>query len=151
MRRIGIKLRSALLAGLTAAVSSGGAAAQTPVRFDARLVPAGAVLAATLALGAAPVLFRSHLPYATCAPCDPSGLPFLDRGTVGAIRAFPATASDAALFAVGAGAGLFLLRDARGDRAMAREDITVLAQAVGTATALTNCSGRMYLRSAVFT
>lgn len=138
MRRIGIKLRGALLAGLTAAASSGGAAAQNPVRFDARLVPSGAVLAATAAVAVAPVLFASHLPHATCAPCDPSGLPFLDRGTVGAIRAFPATASDAALFAVGAGAGLFLLRDARGDRAMAREDITVLAQAVGTATALTN-------------
>lgn len=138
MRRIGIKLRSALLAGFAAASSSGGAAAQNPVRFDARLVPSGAVLAATAAVAVAPVLFASHLPHATCAPCDPSGVPGIDRGAVGAIRAFPATASDAALFAVGAGAGLFLLSDARGDRAMAREDITVLAQAIGTASALTN-------------
>jgi len=138
MRRIGIKLRGALLAGLTAAASSGGAAAQNPVRFDARLVPSGAVLAATAAVAVAPVLFAAHLPHATCAPCDPSGVPGIDRGTVGAIRPFPATASGAALFAVGAGAGLSLLSDARGDRAMAREDITVLAQAVGTASALTN-------------
>ena len=138
MRRIGIKLRSALLAGLTAAVSSGGAAAQTPDRFDARLVPAGAVLAATLALGAAPVLFRSHLPYATCAPCDPSGLPFLDRGTVGAIRAFPATASDATRWATIAGAAVLLWVDRRGDGAAAREDAAVLFQAVGAAWALTN-------------
>jgi membrane-associated phospholipid phosphatase len=146
MRRIVIKLRSALLAGLAAVSSSGVAAAQNPVRFDARLLPSGAVLAATAAVAVAPVLFAAHLPHATCAPCDPSGLPFLDRGTVGAIRAFPATASDAALFATGAGAGLFLLGDARGEGAMAREDITVLAQAVGTASALTNWSKVVFHR-----
>jgi membrane-associated phospholipid phosphatase len=146
MRRIVIKLRSALLAGLAAASSSGVAAAQNPVRFDARLLPSGAVLAATAAVAVAPVLFAAHLPHATCAPCDPSGLPFLDRGTVGAIRAFPATASDAALFATGAGAGLFLLGDARGEGAMAREDLTVLAQAVGTAAALTNWSKVVFHR-----
>jgi len=146
MTRIGIKLRSALLAGLAAASSSGVAAAQTPVRFDARLVPSGAVLAVTAAVAVVPVLFAAHLPHATCAPCDPSGVPGIDRGTVGAIRAVPATASDAALFVTGAGAGLFLLRDARGEGAMAREDITVLAQAVGTAAALTNWSKVVFHR-----
>lgn len=138
MRRIGIKLRGALLAGLAAAASSGGAAAQSPVRFDARLVPSGVVLAATAAVAVAPVLFASHLPHATCAPCDPSGVPGIDRGTVGVIRAFPATASNAALFATGAGAGLLLFSEARGEGAMARGDIAVLAQAVGAASALTN-------------
>ena len=146
MTRIVIKLRSALLAGFTAASSSGGAAAQTPVRFDARLVPSGAVLAVTAAVAVAPVLFAAHLPHATCAPCDPSGLPFLDRGTVGAIRAFPATASDVALFATGGAAGLLLAAESRADLGVAGEDLTVLAQAVGTASALTNWSKVVFHR-----
>jgi len=139
MNGIGIKLRTAALWGFSALSLAGRAAtAQAPARFDARLVPSVAVFAATAAVAVAPVLFASQLPHATCAPCDRSGLPFLDRGTVGAIRAFPATVSDAALFVTGAGAGLFLLRDARGEGAMAREDITVLAQAVSATWALTN-------------
>lgn len=150
MRRIGIKLRGALLAGLAAAAPIRGAAAQNPVRFDARLVPSGAVLAATAAVAVAPVLFASRLPHAKCAPCDPSTVPGIDRRTVGAIRPLPAAASGAALFAVGVGAGLSLLSDARGDRALAREDLAVLAQAVGTASALTNWGKVLFHRPRPF-
>jgi len=146
MRRIVIKLRSALLAGLAAVSSSGVAAAQNPVRFDARLVPSGAVLAVTAAAAVAPVLFAAHLPHATCAPCDPSGVPGVDRGTIGAIRAFPATASDVALFATGGAAGLLLAAESRADLGIVREDLTVLAQAVGTAAALTNWSKVVFHR-----
>ncbi len=138
MRRNGIKLRGTLLCGLAAAVWSGAAGAQTPRRFDVRLVPAGAVLAATAAVAVTPVVFAAHLPHATCAPCDPSGLSALDRGAVGRVRAGPALASDLGLAATGGAAGMFLLLDAAGDGARAREDLAVLAQAVVTATALTN-------------
>ena len=134
MSRFGSKLRARALPGFAAVLWALPAAAQeAPLRCDARLLPAGAVLGATAAVALVPVVFAAHLPHATCAPCDPAGLPGIDRGTVGAVRTGPATASDVALLATGGGAGLLLLRGARGDLAMAREDLTVLAQAVGTA------------------
>ena len=109
MRRTVIKLRRAALRGFVALACAGPALAQAPaVRFDARLVPSGAVLGATAALALAPILLAGRLPHATCAPCDPSGLSFLDRGTVGPLRTGTATLSDGALFATLGGAGLLL-------------------------------------------
>jgi membrane-associated phospholipid phosphatase len=143
MRATVLKLRSAALWGFVAVASAGTARAQTPVpappvRFDARLLPSGAVLGATAVLALAPVVFSGHLPHATCAPCEPAGLNFLDRGTVGPVRTGAATLSDGALFATLGGAGLLLAGEAHRDWGVAREDLTVLAQAVGTATLLTN-------------
>lgn len=121
-----------LLAGATAAP------AQAPRRFDVRLVPAGAVLGAAGVAALAPLVLEARLPYATCAPCDLARLPGIDRGTVGAVRNGPAAASDAALILTGAGAAAWLWSDRRGDAAAAVGDLVVLAQAVGTATAVTN-------------
>jgi membrane-associated phospholipid phosphatase len=147
MRMTGIKFRGAVAWGLGAALCAAPAAAQAPaLRFDARLVPATAVLAATTAIGLAPVVFASHLPHATCAPCDPAGLPGVDRGTVGLVRTGAATVSDATLFATAGGAGLLLLREAHGDLRIAREDLTVLAQAVATASLLTNWAKVLFHR-----
>ena len=141
MRRVGIKFRITLVWGCAALVPVANACAQAvPRRFDARLLPSAGVLAATAAVALAPVLLASHLPHATCAPCDPSGLNFLDRGTVGDVRAGAAMVSDVALFATGGAAGLLLAAESRADLGVVREDLTVLAQAVGTASALTNWS-----------
>jgi membrane-associated phospholipid phosphatase len=141
MSRVGIKLRIVVLGGFAALVPVATAAAQAaPLRFDARLLPSGGVLAATAAGALAPVIFAAHLPHASCAPCDPAGLTFLDRGTVGDVRGGAATASDVALFATGGAAGLLLAAESRADLGIVREDLTVLAQAVGTASALTNWS-----------
>lgn len=138
MSRNGSKLRVAVLSGLVATVCVAPGAAQSPVRFDARLLPSGALLAATAAFAVAPVLLADRLPHASCVPCDPSRIPGIERGVVGPLRGPPALASDATLLATGAGAGLLLIAQAGGDVGQAREDLTVLAQAVGTATVLTN-------------
>jgi membrane-associated phospholipid phosphatase len=147
MSRVGIKLRGAVVWGFAALAAAGPAAAQTaPLRFEARLWPAGGALVATAAVAYAPVRFAAHLPHATCAPCDPSGLNGLDRGTVGTVRAGAATASDVALVATGGLAGLLLAAESRAGFGMAREDLTVLAQALGTASALTNWSKVLFHR-----
>jgi membrane-associated phospholipid phosphatase len=141
MSRVGIKPQLGALWGCTALVFATTAVAQAaPLRFDARLLPSGGVLAATAAVALAPVLLASHLPHATCAPCDPSRLSFIDRGTVGEIRAGAATVSDVTLFATGGMAGLLLIEESRHDLGMVREDLTVLAQALSTVLAVTNWS-----------
>lgn len=137
MPMAGSKLARVLPVALAAALAARPAAAQgTALRFDARLVPSTAVLAGTLAAGLAPVVFAHSLPYATCAPCDPAGLPAIDRGTVGPVRAGISTVSDVTVIATAMGAGLLLFADARHDAEVVREDLTVLAQSVATASAL---------------
>ena len=149
MRPVVLKLRRAALRGLVVAACAGPALAQAPEpRFDARLVPSGMVLGATAAVALAPVLLSGHLPYGTCPPpsCDPAGLSFLDRGTVGPERAGAATLSDGALLLTGGGAALLLAGEAHGDWGVAREDLTVFAQAVGAATLLTNWAKVLFHR-----
>jgi membrane-associated phospholipid phosphatase len=146
-----LKLRRAALRGFVAMACAAPALAQAPsearpLRFDARLVPSGAVLGATAAVALAPVLLSGHLPHATCAPCDPAGLSFLDRGTVGPVRTGAATLSDGALFATLGASGLLLAGEAHRDWGTAREDLTVFAQAVGTATLLTNWAKVLFHR-----
>lgn len=139
MKRVGIKLRIAVVWGCAALTVAGPACPQNaPVRFDARLLPSGGVLAATAALALAPVVLAENLPHASCVPCDPSRLNFIDRGTVGDLRSGAATVSDVALFATGGAAALLLAAESRRDLGVVREDLTVLAQAVGTVSALTN-------------
>jgi len=134
-----LKLRIAALWGFAALATAGAARAQAlppvpPVRFDARLLPSSAVLGATAALGLAPLLLAGHFPHATCAPCDPAHLPAIDRGTVGAVRTGWGTLGTLAEIAEVGGAGLLLARQAHGDGVGVREDLTVFAQAIGTAT-----------------
>ncbi len=147
----GGKLLRAAAWGLAAALCAAPAAAQAPApRFDARLLPAGSVLAATVAVGLVPKFFASHLPYATCAPCDPAGLPGIDRGTVGPVREGPATVSDVSLYVTAGGAGLLLFVEADGDLGVAREDLTVLAQAVATADLLMDWAKVLFHRPRPF-
>jgi membrane-associated phospholipid phosphatase len=164
MRMTGIKLRLAAAWGLAAAALASPAAAQSlPLRFDPRLVPSGAVvsvlagtaqapvprfntpflpaggvLAGTAVVALAPSLFPSLFKTATCAPCDPSGLNFLDRGSVGQVRFGAATVSNALLYASVGGSGLLLFADAHGNGSVAREDLTVLAQSIATASVITS-------------
>ncbi|MGD0484763.1 MAG: phosphatase PAP2 family protein [Gemmatimonadales bacterium] len=138
-----LKLRRAALRGFVAVAWAVPALAQAPpearaLRFDARLLPAGAVLGATAAVAVAPILLAGHLPHTTCAPCDPASLPPIDRGTVGAVRPGWGTLSNVTEIAVLGGAGLLLAREAHGDWGVAREDLTVFAQAIGTATLVDN-------------
>jgi undecaprenyl-diphosphatase len=164
MRMTGIKLRLAIAWGLAAAPFASPAAAQSlPLRFDPRLVPsravaaamgaaaqapvprfnapilpAGGVLAGTIVAALVPSLVASGFPTATCAPCDPSGLNFLDRGTVGQVRFGASKMSNAALYATVGGSGLLLFADAHGNTSVAREDLTVWAQSVATASMITS-------------
>ena len=146
-----LKLRRAALRGLVAVAWAAPALAQAPPdsgapRFDARLVPAGAVLGATAALAVTPILLAARLPHATCAPCDPSGLNFLDRGTVGPVRSGASTISDATLIATVGSAGILLFGESHGDGARARGDLAVLAEAVGAATLVTNWAKVLFHR-----
>lgn len=146
MRMAGSKLTGPLALFLAGALGVGPAAAQEVVRFDARLLPATGVLAGTLAAGLAPVLFAASLPHATCAPCDPAGLSWIDRGTVGPVRTGAAAVSDVALLATTGGASLLLFAESRRVLGVAREDLTVLAQTVATATLLTNWAKVLFHR-----
>ncbi len=123
--------------GAVVAVTGGTAQAPVP-RFNAPLVPAGGVLAGTVVVALVPSLFPSLFETATCAPCDPSGLNFLDRGTVGQVRFGAAKVSNAALYATVGGAGLLLFADAHGNTSVAREDLTVWAQSLATASVITS-------------
>ncbi len=107
------------------------------LRYDVRPLPAGALLAGTIAVALVPSVYASHFPTATCAPCDPSRLWSIDRGTVGQVRPGAATASNAFLYATLGGAGLMVFLEDRRGRGFAGEDLTVFAQAVATADALT--------------
>jgi membrane-associated phospholipid phosphatase len=108
------------------------------------------VLGATAVVAVAPMLLAARLPHATCVPCDPSGLNVLDRGTVGPLRSGASTLSDATLLATVGGAGLLLFGEAHGDWARTREDFTVLAQAVGAATLVTNWAKVLFHRPRPF-
>jgi membrane-associated phospholipid phosphatase len=111
-------------------------AQQLAPRYDVRPVPALAVSGGTTAVWLAAHVFRDRLPYATCAPCDPRGLPAIDRGTVGPRRDGPGVASDVTLGVAVLGSAL-LLASSGGDGAARREDLAVWYQAVTMTAALT--------------
>jgi membrane-associated phospholipid phosphatase len=164
MRMTRGKLTRPVAWGLAAALAAAPVAAQSPaLRFDARLVPASSVMAGTPAAALAPTprfnapfvgagavlagtavgalvpsLLASRFPTATCAPCDPAGLNFLDRGTVGQVRFGAAKVSNASLYTTVGGAGLLLFAEAHGNTSVAREDLTVWAQSVATASLITS-------------
>jgi len=103
-----------------------------PVRFQVRAWSDG-VASATLALGSAvPSLLGDRLPMASCAPCDPSQLWGIDRGSVGAVRSGPEMASNVALMATVGGSALLVAVTRRGEpRALdaVLEDAAVMVQA----------------------
>lgn len=134
------KLRAFALVVAGAAASGSGAIAQQiprnpePVRFAVRGWPDGALAAAGAVLSAMPLVLSDSV--ASPCPCDPSGLPGWDRGTVGPLRNGPGRWSNVTLAATlgFAGAGLVLAGEPWEARA---EDVAVLAQAVLVANGLT--------------
>lgn len=139
-----IKLRRALACGFIAAVLgfpalSAQQAPAVPLRFDVRPWPELVLLGATTAAGLVPEFSKGRFPHATCAPCDPSGLPGIDRGSIGTLRATPAGVSNLTLVAAIAGGGLLTLRRRAGEGAAAQqEDLAVYAQALSATFASTN-------------
>jgi membrane-associated phospholipid phosphatase len=121
-----------------------------PLRYDVRPLRSGALLAGTIALALVPSVYASRFPTATCAPCDPSRLWSIDRGTVGQVRPGAATASNAFLYATLGGAGLMVFLEDRRGRGYAGEDLTVFAQAVATADALTSWAKVLFHRPRPF-
>lgn len=132
------KLRRALLAGFGCCVVAGeplAAQQLAPPRYDVRLVPATLTIGAASGVYLAAHALRAHLPYARCAPCDPSRLPAVDRAVLGPVRLSVSRASDVTVAATVLGAGALLLD--RGSRASQSEDLTVFAEAVATTLAVT--------------
>jgi membrane-associated phospholipid phosphatase len=135
-----IKLRAFALTTAAAGLSTAAAAQQIPdppaVRYDIRTWPDAAVTAAAAAASLFPLLLNDSV--ASPCPCDPAGLPGVDRGSVGPLSATPARWSDATLLAtVGfAGAGLLIGRSGEPGE-VAVEDFAVFGQAVLVSTGLT--------------
>jgi len=127
---VGRTLAATLAAALCGAVGLGAQTPAPPYRVgwaDAASVTAAATIAL---LGA-----HTTPPPATCAPCDRSELPGIDRWTVG-LRSGPArTASDVALVGVAGGALLAAVSGVEPTRA--RGDVVVLANAVAWTSAAT--------------
>jgi len=136
-----------LLAGfaLACATSEATRAQQLAPRYDVRPVPAMVVTGGTTAVWLAAHVFRDRLPYASCAPCDPSGLLAFERSFVGPRRAGPDLASDGTLALTLAGSAALLLAGG-GDGAARREDLAVWAQAVSMTSALTAWSKVLFHR-----
>jgi membrane-associated phospholipid phosphatase len=75
---------------LLAVAAPYGAAAQQvspTLRFRIRAWPDAVIVGTTAVATLLPVLWPHSFPYATCAPCDPSHVWGIDRGTVGPVRA----------------------------------------------------------------
>jgi membrane-associated phospholipid phosphatase len=128
-------------AGLAAPVAAQQRPAPQTVRFSVSAWPDAAVLGALAATASIPAIFQDELPHATCAPCDPSGLLGIDRGTVGIVDTTWHQVSNVTLLVTVAASGALLYR-ARGgepDRFDAAvEDAVILAQSVLAASAATN-------------
>lgn len=134
------KLRAALPAGfallaLTAESAPAQRLAPPPPRYDLRLAPALAGIGVASGAWLAARVFRDDLPHATCAPCDPAGLPGIDRAILGPVRSGLSSASNATLLVTVGGAGALLLA-ADGPREERFADAVVFAQAVSATAAL---------------
>jgi membrane-associated phospholipid phosphatase len=135
MLRTDIKLRAFALVLAGACTAPGALAAQqipqspAPVRFEVRGWPDAVVATVGIALSSLPHVISDSV--VSPCPCDPGGLPRIDRGTVGPVAAGPARWSNITLGAtLGlAGAGLLLARPGEPWEARA-EDLAVLGQAV---------------------
>jgi len=106
----------------------------TAPRFLVKPVPAGLVVATSGALYLTAEVFKSDLPYATCAPCDASKLPGIDRGILGPVRPGVSTVSDATLMLTVAGSAALLYADP-GTRAEHAEDLAVWTEAMSVSSA----------------
>jgi membrane-associated phospholipid phosphatase len=151
MMRPLIKLRiggaaAALLACGTPQLAAGQQIPVTPLRYSIGWQDA-AVTGGSVVLTAIPTLLGAHLPYASCAPCDPSHLWGIDRHFVGEPRGGLGTASTATLVvAVFAGGALLLDAHAADPSGAKWEDLAVYAQAVSVNAALTSWSKVLFHR-----
>lgn len=143
MMRPLIKLRGR---GVALAVLLGGA----PQVAAGQVIPAGplrfkigwndvAVTGGALALAAIPTFFASHLPSASCGPCDPSHLMGFERHFVGVPDERLDRASTAALMVTAFAAGAFVVDAHAADvtRGNKWEDLAVYAQALSVNAAVT--------------
>lgn len=115
-----------------------GRAQQATLRFPFHPWPDGAIVATTAAFTLAPVLWPKGFAYATCAPCNPSRLWSVDRGTVGPVRA-AANAFSYATSAAEVGMGALLIAASRRGEGEGPflEDAAVVTQAVSVTAAAT--------------
>jgi undecaprenyl-diphosphatase len=131
MLRSVINLRRVVLSGFGLVAPALALEGQQPsLRYDVRFWPAGVVLVAATVGTLIPELAGGSLPHATCAPCDPSGLPGIDRAILGPLRSLPAALSDGGLVVSQLGGALLLAHTRRGEPGAWREDAAVLAQSV---------------------
>ena len=145
-----IKLRRfGMVVCLSGALTATAGAQQLPPampRFEIRWTD----YAAIGVLGTAavlPTLLADHLPHATCAPCDPSGLWGIDRGTIGEPRSGPAAASDVTLLATFFGGAALLAHARAGQPSQAKwEDVTVYTQSVLATAAVTEWTKVLFQR-----
>jgi membrane-associated phospholipid phosphatase len=138
LRAQALRFDARLLPARPPLFATSGQVEAAAMRFNAPPVLATSVLAATFLGALIPSLYASKFPTATCAPCNPAGLTFLDRGAIGQVRPGSAAVSDGALYAVMGGAALLVFGEAPKDKNVIREDMTVFLQSIATASLITS-------------
>jgi membrane-associated phospholipid phosphatase len=123
---------------LASLVTGTASAQQSSLRFKVGWWPDGVIVGTTAVSSLLPVLWPHHFAYASCSPCDPSGLWGIDRGSVGPVRN-AANAFSYGTSAAETGLGLlFLGLSRRGEGSAAFwEDAAVVTQAVSVTAAAT--------------
>lgn len=124
-------LTFALVLSIAAPYVASAQQVSASLRFRIRPWPDAVIVGTTAAATLLPVLWPNGFAHATCAPCDPSHLWGMDRGSVGPVRAAANTFSYGTS-AAEAGLGLLFLGLSRRGEAPAAfwEDAAVVTQAV---------------------
>ncbi len=118
-----------------------------PLRFRVAAWPDAVVLGSSLTAALVPLVWPSSFPHATCAPCDPSRLWAVDRGTIGPVRSAADAISTGTLGVEAALGVVFLASSRRGQGAAPfLEDATVIAQAVTITAAATEWTKVLFHR-----
>ena len=106
-----------------------------------------AALGVGLVVTALPDVLGKKLPYATCMPCDPSGLPGIDRGVIGDVNHNAALASDLAWIGTTLGGGALLFNARHGQSTEAKwEDVAIYSQSIVLTSAVTQWSKVLFQR-----
>lgn len=121
------------------------------LRFRVRAWPDGAVVGSSVAAALVPLVWPNSFAHATCAPCEPSHLWGIDRGTVGPVRAAADAFSSGTLGAEAVLGAVFLAASRRGESTAAlAEDVAVIAQAVSVTAAATEWAKVLFHRPRPF-
>jgi len=135
------------LLSCAAPYAAGAQQVSSSLRFRISAWPDAAVLGSSLTAALVPVVWSGSFAHATCAPCDPSTVWGLDRGSIGPLRPVAATVSDGTLFAEAALGAVFLARARRGEGTGAfLEDATVIAEAMTVTQAVTGWTKVLFHR-----